>query len=77
MLFRSIHGHTVSLICFSLAGGEIVHLFVIDQKALSDPPNFTPEFHQMAGWSTASWSDGEKSYLLATEAGSDTLKGLL
>lgn len=73
----NVHGHTVSLICFSVADGKIVHLFIIDQKALSDPPGTSPEFKQAEGWSTASWSDGAKSYVLATSADPDTLKHLL
>jgi len=73
-----VHGHTVSLICFVMAGGGIAHLFIVDQQALSDPPaNNSPEFNQVQGWSTAAWSDGRMSYLLATEAGPDALKQLL
>ena len=73
-----VQGHNVSLICFILAGGKLVHLFVVDQKALSDPPSRnTPEFRQVQGWSTASWSDGRMSYLLTTQAGPDALKQLL
>jgi len=73
----ALHGHDVSLICFSLAGGEVAHLFIVDEKALVDPPGPSPTFAQMDSWSTASWSDGTKSYLLMTEAGPDTLKHLL
>jgi hypothetical protein len=72
-----INGHTVSLICFSLAGGEVVHLFIIDRQALADPPGSSPEFDRSSGWSTALWSDGTKSYLLATQGDTDTLKRLL
>jgi hypothetical protein len=61
-----------------MAGGGIAHLFIVDQQALSDPPgNNSPEFNQVQGWSTAAWSDGRMSYLLATEAGPDALKQLL
>jgi hypothetical protein len=74
----AVHGHTVSLICFALSGGGIAHLFVVDQEALSDPPdNTAPEIKQVQGWSTAAWSDGRMSYLLATQAGPDALKQLL
>jgi hypothetical protein len=73
-----VQGHNVSLICFVLAGGRLVHLFAVDQTALSDPPGLTaPEFKQVQGWSTASWSDGRMSYLLATQADPDTLRQLL
>ena len=73
-----VHGHAVSLICFALAGGGIAHLFIVDQRALADPPgNNAPEFDQVQEWATAAWSDGHMSYLLATEAGPDALKQLL
>ena len=73
-----VQGHSVSLICFSMADGGIVHLFVIDRDALADPPSSTgPEYKQMGRWATASWSDGQKSYMLATDAGVNMLKQLL
>lgn len=73
-----VQGHSVSLICFVLAGGKLVHLFVVDQQALADPPTVNaPEFKQVQGWSTASWSDGRMSYLLATQADPDALRQLL
>lgn len=74
----AVQGHTVSLICFSMAGGGVAHLFVVDQKALTDPPGMSgPEYKQFGSWATASWSDGTKSYLLATRAGPDMLQRLL
>jgi len=73
-----VQGHNVSLICFVMTGGKLVHLFVVDQQALSDPPAVNaPEFKQVQGWSTASWSDGRMSYLLATQADPDSLRQLL
>ena len=41
------------------------------------PANNAPAFDQVQGWSTAAWSDGRMSYLLATQAGPDALKQLL
>jgi hypothetical protein len=73
-----VEGHKVSLICFVMTGGRLVHLFVIDQGDLQDPPgNSGPEFKRIQGWSTAAWSDGRMSYLLATQADSEALKQLL
>ncbi len=63
----AVHGHAVSLICFAVAGNGVAHLFIVEREALSDPP----------GSSTASWSDGTRSYVLATRAGPDALKRLL
>jgi hypothetical protein len=75
----AVHGHTVSLICFAMTDGHIAHLFIVDQKALTDPPaaGSAPEYNYVQGWSTASWSEGHMSYLLATQDGADALKQLL
>jgi len=73
----AVHGHTVSFICFSLAGGEVAHLFIVEKQALSDPPGSSPVFAQNGTWSTAAWSDSGKSYLLLTEASPGTLQHLL
>ena len=73
-----LHGHVVSLICFAMAGGGLAHLFIVDRQALSDPPGpSSPDMQQIQGWSTASWSDTRMSYMLATQAGPDSLKQLL
>jgi len=73
-----VHGHNVSLICFTMADGHIAHLFVVDRDAISDPPSHLgPEYNQVGGWSTAAWSDGRMSYLLATQDNPDALRQLL
>jgi anti-sigma factor RsiW len=73
-----IHGHAVTLICFSISGGAEAHLFIVPEDAITDPPSSTgPEMWQVDGWSTASWSDGKMSYVLATQAGPEALKQLL
>ena len=73
-----VHGHSISLICFALAGGGLAHLFIVNQGALTDPPApNTPEFAMVQGWSTATWSDGRMSYLLATQAAPSALRQLL
>ena len=73
----SVHGHAVSLVCFSMASGQIAHLFVVDRQALADPYGSSPQFTEKGPWSMASWSDDTKSYLLVTQAGVDPLKHLL
>jgi hypothetical protein len=72
----SVHGHAVSLVCFVMANGAIVHLFTVDKQALTDPPT-TPEMDHIEGWCIASWSDARMSYILATEADPDVFKQLL
>jgi hypothetical protein len=74
-----IHGHAVSLICFTMPSGGVAHLFMVDRDAISNSPGQANglEFGETAGYSTATWSDDSKSYVLATLAGSDKLKQLL
>jgi len=73
-----VHGHSVSLICFAMANGAIVHLFIVDKQALTDPPALgIPEMNHTEGWCTASWSDARMSYILATQADPDIFKQLL
>lgn len=73
-----VHGHMVSLVCFNLSDGHAAHLFIVDRKALADPPSSTkPEMMQSGNWTTAAWSDGRMSYLLATTDSPDALKQLL
>jgi hypothetical protein len=73
-----VHGHPVSLVCFAMSDGRIAHLFMVPQDALTDPtPDTIPFYRPLLNWSTASWSDGHMSYLLATSSGTETLKQLL
>jgi len=73
----SVQGHTVSLICFTLPNGKEAHLFVVKREDLSDPPGSSPQFAKMGAWTTAAWSEGDTSYLLATQAEPEALKELL
>jgi len=72
----SVHGHPVSLICFVMANGAIVHLFTVEKQALTDPPT-TPEMDHIEGWCIASWSDAHMSYILATQSDPTVFKQLL
>ena len=74
----SVHGHPVSLICFAMPSGALAHMFIIDEKALIDPPgNGEPWIINVDGWNTAAWSDGNMSYIVATQSSADALKQLL
>jgi hypothetical protein len=72
-----VRGHAVSLICFAMSDGKLAHLFIVSEGALIDPPGNSPEYDETAGWSTAAWTEGGKSYVLATRAGPDALRALL
>jgi len=73
-----IHGHTVSLVCFSLANGGIAHFFMVDKSALNDPPEENgAQFGNVKGWNVAAWSDSRMTYMVATQDSVATLKQLL
>ncbi len=73
-----VHGHAVSLICFTMPQGGLAHLFVSDEQMVSDPgPIGVPKFDNIDEWSTASWTDGKMFYVLASRGGNDAVKQLL
>ena len=73
-----IHGHVVSVMCFTLTNGREAHLFTVDKSALRNPPSSTgPQFAAMSGWNLATWSDSRMTYVLATNGSMDDLKQLL
>jgi hypothetical protein len=73
-----VQGHNVSLVCFAMADGKILHLFVVEKDALAEPPlRAAPEIKEVNGWSTASWSDDKMSFMLATQDNLDALRQLL
>ena len=60
------HGGKVTLICFKVHGTQEVHLLVADRSKFRDPPPARPpQFDQAGKWTTASWTRGNKVYLLA------------
>lgn len=64
------------MVCF-VAQGEVVHFFVVPRSELPEPPsNSTPQFTRVNGWSTASWTRGEASYLVLTKGSDAFLKSL-
>ena len=60
------HGQEIALICF-MVKGEVVHLFAMDAVHFNDGPNtLVPEFEQVNEWSTLTWTDSPKHYLVST-----------
>jgi hypothetical protein len=55
----------VSMVCFNRGDNQMLFLFVMNRSALKDPPAETPQFAKVADLLTASWSRGDKTYLLA------------
>jgi hypothetical protein len=70
-------GRQVSLMCFK-AGEKGVHLFTTDRAGLADsPPEGKPEFARHGEWVVASWSQGDKTHMLAGLEGEAMLRGFL
>jgi hypothetical protein len=56
--------HKISLICLA-DGPRHLHLFVLDRAPFSDlPPEGAPDFEKCGAWKTASWRQGDKTYVL-------------
>ena len=68
----------VSLICFQISGRPMAHLLVIDRSLLADAPVIGQTVYMQDGAvSFASWSDTNRTYILASEVGADDLRKLL
>jgi len=64
----SYRGHKVTLICFRREGGGLAHLFVVDRTALPRlKPGGAPFFQRNDGWTTATWADNDRAYMLAVQ----------
>lgn len=58
----------VSMVCFNRGDDQMLFLFVMDRSALKDPPTAKAHLAKVADLATASWSQGDKIYLLAGPA---------
>ena len=70
------HSRTVSLVCLDGGQGRDVFLFVINRTAVADPPART-EIQTVGKLPTAAWTEGGKTYLLATRGNEQFLRSLL
>ncbi len=57
--------HPVSMVCFNRGDGQMLFLFVMNRSAVKDPPPARPRLEKISDLVTASWSAGDKSYVLA------------
>ena len=72
------HGHKVSLLCFYLRNDNDLWLFVVERAALPDAPaTASPQFTSVGKMTTASWSQGNITYLLATTGDAERLRKYL
>jgi len=71
-------GHRMSLICFDLGDGVIVHLFTTDRAGLAHVPADGPaRFVRAGAWTVAMWNEGDKTLMLATDQGEEPLRRVL
>ncbi|HEY8901050.1 MAG TPA: hypothetical protein VIM61_11620 [Chthoniobacterales bacterium] len=75
---KSIDGAKVSILCFHLPGNGTAHLYVIDRSELGNPPrDGQPQMLQMGEYAMASWSFGNRSYILAMRGDENSVRALL
>jgi hypothetical protein len=71
-------GNRVSLLCLEREEHKDIWLFVIDRSALPDPPAAEdPQFLKFGKLMSASWSEGDLTYLLVAEGDEAFLRGYL
>lgn len=71
-------GHTMSLVCFNLGGGELVHLFTTDRAGLAGVPrDGPPRIVREGAWTVAMWNEAGKTLMLATDKGEAPLRRVL
>jgi hypothetical protein len=62
------------MVCFDKGLKQMLFLFVLDRSAVKDPPPPTPQLAQVNQLAAASWTDGDKAYLLAGSPEPDFLR---
>jgi len=60
-------GNPVSMICYDRGGSNMMWLFVLKESAIKDAPPETPKFATINKLTTASWTKGPNTYILAAE----------
>jgi hypothetical protein len=74
----SFRGHKVTLICFRREGGQLAHLFVVDRSALPNlKPGDAPFFQREGEWTTASWAEKDRAYMIAVQGDNATARRYL
>lgn len=76
-LILTFHTRPVSLICFDAGPGKDVFLFVINGAGLANAPAAHRQIVKQGNLTTASWTDRDKTYILATKGDEQFLRTLL
>ena len=64
----SFRGQKVALICFERSEDRLAHLFVVDRAAMPKmKPGAKPVFVDAGGWTTASWAENDRVYMIAVQ----------
>jgi len=64
----------VALLCFKTEDGQLVHLFVVNRKAMAKlSRSEKPQFAAQGDWMTATWVKNDQAYLLTTKGSRDSL----
>jgi len=72
------HGRTVSLVCLDRGADNDLFLFIVNRSAVPDPPvDPAPRFARVGQMTTASWTVGDTSYVLASKGSEDDLRKFL
>lgn len=70
-------GHPVSMVCFDRGDKEMLFLFVLERSALPDAPPGTPQLARVNKLLTASWTQDNRSYVLAGPEDAEFLRKYL
>ena len=82
-LIVSWQGNSVTMLCFktgrplSPGANSDLWLFIMDQKALSNPPGNSPEIAKVNRTTAATWTQDEKVYVLAVDGDQELLQNYL
>jgi hypothetical protein len=67
----------VAMVCFNRGDDQMLFLFVMKRSAVKDPPPEHPQAGTTHDYATASWSQGDKVYVLAGPPESDFVRKYL
>lgn len=74
----SFRGRKVTLICFKRAEKNLAHLFVVDRAVLPKlDPGGAPVYADEGKWTTVSWAEKDRAYMIAVQGGREVAKRFL
>jgi hypothetical protein len=67
-------GRPVSMVCLDSGAQGTLFLFIVNRSAVTGAPPSAPEFIPVGKLMTASWTQGDRTYLLAGAGNKETLQ---